>query len=134
MEIIQELLRQENYTNEKVIKYAKKYYNIIVSSSIDREESNSKIALLVTLKKQQRHLVYKEFKNNVNVFDSFIFNEYKNDTSYEKQKVEIKEGEFQCKKCHNKKCTYFLLQTRAADEGFTTFITCINCGDRWKQN
>ena len=40
---------------------------------------------------------------------------------------------FTCNKCKSKKCTYYELQTRSADEGMTTFITCLNCGNRWKQ-
>lgn len=30
------------------------------------------------------------------------------------------------------KCTHFQLQTRSADEPMTTFITCLNCGSKWK--
>jgi len=40
---------------------------------------------------------------------------------------------FTCKKCKSKRCTYYELQTRSADEAMTTFITCLNCGNRWKQ-
>ena len=29
-------------------------------------------------------------------------------------------------------CSYYQLQTRSADEPMTTFVTCINCGARWK--
>jgi DNA-directed RNA polymerase subunit M/transcription elongation factor TFIIS len=134
MQVIKTMLEEEGYSREKIDKYSEKYFNIIKKTSKNDKEINQKIALLVSLRKYERHQIYKEIKNSVNIFDSFILDEYKNDTSYENQKVEIKEGEFECKKCKNKRCTYFLLQTRAADEGFTTFITCINCGDRWKQN
>lgn len=41
---------------------------------------------------------------------------------------------FTCKKCKSKKCTYYELQTRSADEPSTIFITCIDCGKHWKQN
>ena len=40
--------------------------------------------------------------------------------------------EFKCFKCFARKCTYYQLQTRSADEPMTTFVTCINCGNRWK--
>lgn len=40
--------------------------------------------------------------------------------------------EFKCYKCQKRICTYYQLQTRSADEPMTTFITCLNCGNRWK--
>ena len=40
--------------------------------------------------------------------------------------------EFKCYKCKKNICTYYQLQTRSADEPMTTFITCLNCGNRWK--
>ena len=39
---------------------------------------------------------------------------------------------FKCGKCKQRKCTYYQLQTRSADEPMTTFVTCLNCGNRWK--
>jgi len=39
---------------------------------------------------------------------------------------------FTCRKCRSKKCTYTQVQTRSADEAMTTFVTCIDCGCRWK--
>ena len=39
---------------------------------------------------------------------------------------------FTCKKCKSKKCTYYELQTRSADEPATIFITCLDCGKNWK--
>jgi len=41
--------------------------------------------------------------------------------------------EFQCRKCGLRKCSFFQMQTRSADEPMTTFVTCHNCGNRWKQ-
>jgi transcription elongation factor S-II len=40
--------------------------------------------------------------------------------------------EFKCYKCKKRKCSYYQLQTRSADEPMTTFITCLNCGNHWK--
>lgn len=42
------------------------------------------------------------------------------------------EGMFKCKKCQSAKTTYYSIQTRSADEPMTNFITCGNCGNRWK--
>jgi len=39
---------------------------------------------------------------------------------------------FRCGKCKKNNCTYFQMQTRSADEPMTTFVTCLECGKRWK--
>jgi len=39
---------------------------------------------------------------------------------------------FTCRRCKSKRCSYYQLQTRSADEPMTTFVTCIDCGNRWK--
>ena len=39
---------------------------------------------------------------------------------------------YMCGRCKKKECTYYQLQTRSADEPMTTFVTCLNCGKRWK--
>ena len=40
--------------------------------------------------------------------------------------------EFKCRRCHQRECSYYQLQTRSADEPMTTFVTCLNCGNNWK--
>lgn len=48
------------------------------------------------------------------------------------------EGMFECAKCrrlgapHTKRTTYYQMQTRSADEPMTTFVSCHECGSRWK--
>lgn len=39
---------------------------------------------------------------------------------------------FTCRKCKSKECTYYLQQTRSADEPTTIFVQCLKCGTRWK--
>ncbi|MBW0553044.1 hypothetical protein O181_092759, partial [Austropuccinia psidii MF-1] len=39
---------------------------------------------------------------------------------------------FRCGRCGLRKCTYYQMQTRSADEPMTTFVTCVNCNNRWK--
>jgi len=46
--------------------------------------------------------------------------------------VEAATDTFTCRKCKSNKCTYYQMQTRSADEPMTTFVTCIECGNRWK--
>ena len=37
-----------------------------------------------------------------------------------------------CKKCGNRKCTVYQMQTRSADEPMTTFVNCLVCGNVFK--
>ncbi|SCZ91453.1 BZ3500_MvSof-1268-A1-R1_Chr1-2g01419 [Microbotryum saponariae] len=39
---------------------------------------------------------------------------------------------FQCGKCKQRRTMYYQMQTRSADEPMTTFVTCLNCNNRWK--
>lgn len=39
---------------------------------------------------------------------------------------------FTCRKCKSNQCTYYQMQTRSADEPMTCYISCCNCGNRWK--
>eukprot|EP00271_Cylindrocystis_brebissonii_P010600 TRINITY_DN2685_c0_g1_i1.p1 TRINITY_DN2685_c0_g1~~TRINITY_DN2685_c0_g1_i1.p1 ORF type:complete len:386 (-),score=63.25 TRINITY_DN2685_c0_g1_i1:831-1988(-) len=40
--------------------------------------------------------------------------------------------QFKCGKCGQRKTTYYQMQTRSADEPMTTFVSCLNCPNRWK--
>jgi len=40
--------------------------------------------------------------------------------------------QIQCNKCKSRKCSYYAMQTRSADEPMTMFMTCLNCNSRWK--
>ena len=39
---------------------------------------------------------------------------------------------YTCGRCKKSECSYYQLQTRSADEPMTTFVTCLNCGKRWR--
>lgn len=45
--------------------------------------------------------------------------------------IEIVEGIEDCKKCGSNKVSSYSVQTRSADEGMTTFCTCLSCNARW---
>jgi transcription elongation factor S-II len=46
--------------------------------------------------------------------------------------MEASTDTFTCRKCKSRKCTYYSLQTRSADEPMTIFVTCLDCGQRFK--
>lgn len=59
------------------------------------------------------------------------------DQQAKKERIQL-EGDFsratdrwQCSSCKQRKCTYYELQTRSADEPMTIFIHCLNCQKRW---
>jgi len=39
---------------------------------------------------------------------------------------------YKCGKCGKRETTFYQLQTRSMDEPTTSFINCVNCGNRWK--
>ena len=41
--------------------------------------------------------------------------------------------QYKCRKCSSRSCSYYEVQTRSADEPMTQFISCLDCGNRWKQ-
>jgi transcription elongation factor S-II len=65
-------------------------------------------------------------------WDELIQIKIKRDLNKDEMKLEASTDTFTCRKCHSKKCTYYQMQTRSADEPMTTFVSCIDCGKRWK--
>ena len=56
----------------------------------------------------------------------------KRDKSRLSTNIEASTDLFICKKCKSKKCTYYEMQVRSADEPATIFITCLDCGKNWR--
>lgn len=46
--------------------------------------------------------------------------------------MEASTDTFTCRKCKSRKCSYYQLQTRSADEPMTLFVSCLDCGARFK--
>ena len=69
---------------------------------------------------------------NPDRWDYLIQKKIKRDASRFNTNIEASTDMFTCKKCRSKKCTYYELQTRSADEPATIFITCLDCGKHWK--
>jgi transcription elongation factor S-II len=65
-------------------------------------------------------------------WDTMIQEKIKRDKNKYETTIEAATDTFKCRKCHSNKCTYYQMQTRSADEPMTTFVSCIECGNRWK--
>uniref|UniRef100_A0A0G4HY61 TFIIS-type domain-containing protein n=1 Tax=Chromera velia CCMP2878 TaxID=1169474 RepID=A0A0G4HY61_9ALVE len=55
------------------------------------------------------------------------------ESDWNKKRMKAKgDGQFTCFKCKSSKTNYTQAQTRSSDEPMTTFVECLNCGNRWK--
>jgi len=97
-------------------------------SNLQNNKNNSKLI------KNIENVPYMSFQEiNPKLWKRLLDNKYKRDKDLYEQTQEAMTDEFKCGRCKSRKCTYYELQTRSADEAMTTFITCLNCGNRWKQ-
>ena len=56
----------------------------------------------------------------------------KRDASKFNTTIEASTDMYTCKKCRSKRCTYYEMQTRSADEPATIFVTCLDCGKHFR--
>ena len=56
----------------------------------------------------------------------------KRDANKFESNIEASTDTFTCRKCKSKKCTFMSVQTRSSDEPSTIFVTCLDCGNRFK--
>lgn len=67
-----------------------------------------------------------------NQWNDLIEIKMKRDESKYVNRVEASTDIYQCRKCKSRKCTYYSAQIRSADEPMTVFISCLDCGQNWK--
>lgn len=48
------------------------------------------------------------------------------------EKPEAMTDQFRCGRCKKRECVYQELQLRSSDEPMSLFVTCLNCGNRWR--
>jgi len=113
-------------------------------------ESQRKLNNNVNLKSLIISLINNLYQDNqLNPINYNLIDEYINQTPQERCPVAwneiIKKTEFiedkknniyttdiyECYRCHNRRCTIEIIQTRSADEPATTFVNCIVCGNHW---
>ena len=126
-------------TNQKIIK---KWENPhFVQLYLDRMRSiyiNLKDALLVNRLKTgdiapQTFVFMTHQEMNPDRWRTLIEQKMKRDANkYTNTDIQASTDMFTCRKCKSKRCTYYELQTRSADEPATIFVTCLDCGKNWK--
>ena len=106
------------YTNIKSDAYVENNY--LLQKIINDKKNVNKIAFMKPEELFPEHwkvLLDRKFKIDKNLYET---------------RTELTTSLYTCGKCKKKMCTYFQLQTRSADEPMTTFVTCMNCQNRWK--
>jgi len=78
--------------------------------------------------------------NKLSVYDiypdnwsSLLDKKIKRDKLKYEMKPQAMTDQFKCRKCGSRSCSYYEVQTRSADEPMTQFVSCLDCGNRWKQ-
>lgn len=56
----------------------------------------------------------------------------KRERSFHDTRQAAKTDLFRCGKCKKRECSYYEMQVRSADESSTIFVSCLNCGNRWR--
>lgn len=63
---------------------------------------------------------------------TIIDTKLKKEESIFEERPEAMTNQFKCGRCKKSECVYKELQIRSCDEPMTLFITCLNCGNRWR--
>lgn len=75
-------------------------------------------------------VIINDFEKGNFGFKTSFWAEYENKRKLNDERLsnppEIREGENECPKCHQKKTLVVEMQTRSADEGYTYYIHCFN--------
>jgi transcription elongation factor S-II len=118
----------KKWDNPRFVKiYLYRFKSIYVNMSL---ELISQINNNTIISKNVGFMTHQEL--NPEKWKELIEQKAKRDKSKFEVNIEAATDLFTCKKCKSNKCNYYQMQTRSADEPMTTFVSCINCGNRWK--
>lgn len=105
------------YTNLDKNSYIKNqsFYDNVMEGSIPLD----KIAFLTPQEINKEH--WKKYLDRENAADEFRYS----------KTIGTKTSAYKCDRCKKRDCSYYLLQVRSSDEPMTTFVNCLNCGNKW---
>lgn len=107
------------------------YSNICESSYIKNPDFKEKIInSSIKVEDIPQLSVYDIYPGN---WSELLDKKIKRDKLKYEMKPQAMTNQFKCRKCSSRSCSYYEVQTRSADEPMTQFISCLECGNRWKQ-
>jgi transcription elongation factor S-II len=133
-----------NYTlreasSKKIVKkwenkyFVQLYLNRLKSLKSNMETNPSLLSSIKNKKINKRSLETLSHREmNPSIWKKLIEAKVKRDKNMTSDNMMAATDQFKCYKCKKRKCTYYEMQTRSADEPMTTFVTCLSCGNRWK--
>jgi DNA-directed RNA polymerase subunit M/transcription elongation factor TFIIS len=108
------------YTNLDKNSYIKN--NNFIEKIYEKDFDIKNIAFLTPQEINKEH--WKKYIDRQSANDDFLYS----------RTAGTRTSEYKCNRCKEKTCTYYQLQVRCSDEPMTTFINCLNCGNRWSFN
>jgi transcription elongation factor S-II len=106
------------------------YFNLNSKSYVKNRHFLKKVKIKKYSKEELSKLTHRDMKPTL--WNELVKKKIKRDEHLVKGEILSSTDEFKCFKCFKRKCSYYQLQTRSADEPMTTFVTCLECGNRWR--
>ncbi len=126
----------EKLTHTYCVNFHKNVCNDETIDDVYEKHAYEKLGELMVFPEKKDEIV-KDLVGNKHLWDSCVYEETRQKQSQDVvdqvSAPKVIEGSFQCKnfKCKSFQCTWDNSQTKSADEGFTTTVTCSKCGYRY---
>ena len=118
------------YSNNKKVNFIIYIYNHKYNNLINDIINNEKLLYDINNNDDINKICYlSRLELNPNIWKK-RYDKY--NTSVESINYISKSNIYTCNNCKKNECNIYQLQTRSADEPMTVFITCINCGKKWR--
>jgi len=117
--------------------WSNKYFNQIYKNRARSIWNNLKTNAIFLDQLKKKEITMKHLEQithqeiNPAVWEKLLEEKKKRDINKYENREKI-DSEFKCRKCKSNNCSHYQMQTRSADEPMTTFVNCMDCGNRWR--